>query len=121
MIGIYKITNKITGKIYIGLSIDIYRRFYEHQTKGETSRIPVDVAIQKYGKDKFSYEVLEECSIDELNQKETFWIKKLNAIENGYNCSEGGNQQSIGENNGKAKLTEKDVIEIRKAYNNHLK
>ena len=121
MIGIYKITNKINGKIYIGQSNDIYRRFYEHQTKGETSRIPVDVAIQKYGKDKFSYEVLEECSIDELNQKETFWIKKLNAIENGYNCSEGGNQQSIGENNGKAKLTEKDVIEIRKAYNNHLK
>ena len=121
MIGIYKITNKINGKIYIGQSNDIYRRFYEHQTKGETSRIPVDVAIQKYGKDKFSYEVLEECSIDELNQKETFWIKKLNAIENGYNCSEGGSQQSIGENNGKAKLTEKDVIEIRKAYNNHLK
>lgn len=121
MIGIYKITNKINGKIYIGQSNDIYRRFYEHQTKGGTSRIPVDVAIQKYGKDKFSYEVLEECSIDELNQKETFWIKKLNAIENGYNCSEGGNQQSIGENNGKAKLTEKDVIEIRKAYSNHLK
>ena len=121
MIGIYKITNKINGKIYIGQSNDIYRRFYEHQTKGGTSRIPVDVAIQKYGKDKFSYEVLEECSIDELNQKETFWIKKLNTIENGYNCSEGGNQQSIGENNGKAKLTEKDVIEIRKAYNNHLK
>ncbi len=121
MIGIYKITNKINGKIYIGQSNDIYRRFYEHQTKGESSRILVDAAIQKYGKDKFSYEILEECSINELNQKETFWIKKLNAIENGYNCSEGGDQQSIGENNGRSKLTEQDIIEIRKAYNNHLK
>ena len=47
MIGIYKITNKINGKIYIGQSNDIYRRFYEHQTKGETSRITVDVNIKK--------------------------------------------------------------------------
>ena len=121
MIGIYKITNVQNNKIYVGQSNDIYRRFYEHQTKGESSRIPVDVAIQKYGKNSFTYEVLEECTIDELNEKETFWIKKLNAIKDGYNCSEGGDQQSIGENNGRSKLTEKDVIEIRKAYNNHLK
>lgn len=121
MIGIYKITNKINGKIYIGQSNDIYRRFYEHQTKGASSRIPIDVAIQKYGKDKFLYEVLEECPISELNQRETFWIKKLNTVKDGYNCSEGGNQQSIGKNNGRAKITEQDVINIRLAYKNHLK
>ena len=121
MIGIYKITNVKNNKIYVGQSNDIYRRFYEHQTKGESSRIPVDVAIQKYGKDSFIYEVLEECDITELNQKETFWIRKLNAIKDGYNCSEGGEQQSIGENNGRSKLTEQDIIEIRKAYNNHQK
>lgn len=121
MIGIYKITNLKNNKIYVGQSNDIYRRFQEHQTKGESSRIPVDIAIQKYGKESFTYEVLEECDITELNEKETFWIKKLNAIENGYNCSEGGEQQSIGENNGRSKLTEKNVIEIRKAYNNHEK
>lgn len=45
MIGIYKITNVKNNKIYVGQSNDIYRRFYEHQTKGEFSRIPVDVAI----------------------------------------------------------------------------
>ena len=121
MIGVYKITNVKNNKIYIGQSSDIYRRFQEHQTKGKSSRIPVDVAIQKYGKDSFTYEILEECNIAELNEKETFWIKKLNAIENGYNCSESGEQQSIGKNNGRSKLTEEDVIEIRKAYNNHLK
>lgn len=121
MIGIYKITNKINQKIYIGQSNDIKRRFQEHQIVGAKSRIPVDVAIQKYGKDNFLYEVLEECSISELNEKESYWITKLDAIKNGYNCSVGGNQQSIGENNGKAKLTEQDVINIRIAYNNHLK
>lgn len=121
MIGIYKITNIKNNKIYVGQSNNIYRRFREHQTKGESSKIPVDIAIQKYGKDSFTYEILEECNITELNEKETFWIKKLNAIKNGYNCSEGGEQQSIGENNGRSKLTEQDVIKIRKAYNNHLK
>lgn len=121
MIGIYKIENKINGKIYIGQSNNIQRRFQEHQTKGASSRIPVDVAIQKYGKDNFTYEIVEETTIDRLNEAEEYWIKYFNTIETGYNCSYGGNQQSIGENNGKSKLTEKDVIEIRKAYNNHLK
>ena len=61
MIGIYKITNNINGKVYIGQSNNIQRRFSEHQTKGESSRIPIDVAIQKYGKENFSFEVIEEC------------------------------------------------------------
>lgn len=121
MIGIYKIENKLNGKFYIGQSNNIERRFQEHQTKGKESRIPVDVAIQKYGKENFIFSVVEETTLDKLNEAEEYWIKKLNAIEKGYNCSEGGSQQSIGENNGRAKLTEQDVIEIRKAYANHLK
>lgn len=121
MTGIYKITKKENGKCYIGQSNDCERRFKEHQTKGVSSRIPVDIAIQKYGKDAFTYEIIETCSIEELNQKEQYWIKYYNSIEEGYNCSEGGNQQSIGTNNGRSKLTEEDVIEIRNAYKNHLK
>lgn len=121
MIGIYKITKKTTGKSYIGQSNNIERRFSEHQTKGSASRIPLDLAIQKYGKEAFTYEVLEECSIEELNQKEQYWINYYHTNVDGYNCNEGGNQQSIGENNPRAKLTENDVIQIRKAYNAHLK
>ena len=48
MIGIYKITKKENGKSYIGQSNNIERRFAEHRTKGESSRIPLDIAIQKY-------------------------------------------------------------------------
>lgn len=121
MIGIYKITNKLNGKSYIGQSNNIERRIKEHQTKGASSRIPLDIAIQKYGKDNFIYEVIEEVLPEQLNERESFWIKYYNTVETGYNCSEGGDQQSIGENNGKAKITEADVIEIRKAYNSHLK
>lgn len=121
MIGIYKITNNINGKIYIGQSNNIQRRFSEHQTKGEQSRIPVDIAIQKHGKENFSFEVIEECSIEQLNEKETKWITYFNSVENGYNCSIGGNQQSIGSNNGRAILTEDEVKIIRKAYSEHLR
>lgn len=119
MIGIYKITNNINGKIYVGQSNNIQRRFLEHKNRGATSRIHVDIAIQKYGKENFSFEVIEECTIEQLNQKEMYWISYFNSVENGYNCSVGGGQQSIGSNNGRAILTEDEVKIIRAAYNNH--
>lgn len=121
VIGIYKITNKNTGKSYIGQSNDIERRFKEHQIVGERSRIPVDVAIQKYGKDSFTYEIVEQCAIEDLNIKEEYWIAYYDTMNNGYNCNPGGNQSSIGENNGRAKLTIDDVYKIRLAYKDHKK
>ena len=121
MIGIYKITNKENGKAYIGQSNNIERRFLEHCYKGEKARIPLDIAIQKYGKDAFNFEILEECPLEKLNQKEAYWIKYYNTVETGYNCSEGGDQQSVGKNNGRSKLTEEDIVNIRKAYANHEK
>ena len=121
MIGIYKITNKKTGKSYIGQSNDIERRFKEHQQKGASSRIPLDVAIQKYGKDTFDYEVIEECDLSQLNEKEEYYIQLYDTKNNGYNCNDGGNQQSIGLNNGRAKLSEEDVKIIRCAYRDHKK
>lgn len=119
MIGIYKITNKTSGKSYIGQSNDIARRFKEHQRGRIETRIPVDVAINKYGFDAFTYTIIEECSIDQLNTQEEYWIKFYNTKTFGYNCSDGGNQQSIGENNGRAKMTETDIKKVRIAYAQH--
>lgn len=116
MIGIYKITNKINGKKYVGQSNNINRRFSEHCLRSE---IPIDIAIQKYGKENFIFEVLEECSLDELNSKETYWIEKENAFKDGYNCNVGGEQATSGEGNGRSKLSTEDIIVIRKAYNDH--
>lgn len=120
MIGIYKITEKKNpNNFYIGQSNDIERRFKEHIYKTyEQSRIPFDEEITKKGKDAFLFEVLEICSINELNDKEKYWIKKLNAVNSG-NKNEGGLTDVIGEHNPKAKLTEQDVIRIRQAYANH--
>ena len=121
MIGIYKITNKSNGKMYIGQSNDIQRRFYEHQTKGESSRIPLDIEIKELGKDAFTYEVLEECEISQLNEREAYWEVYYNAREVGYNKNKCGQTNLYGENNPNCKLTESDIYFIRHSYNQHKK
>lgn len=120
MIGIYKITEKENPTMfYVGKSNDIQRRFKEHIYKSyEQSKIPFDDYIDKKGKDAFNYEILEECSLEELNEKEKYWINFLHATESG-NKFEGGLSDVVGTHNPRAKLTEEDVISIRKAYNNH--
>ena len=71
MIGIYKITEKENPTMfYVGKSNDIERRFKEHIQKSYTqSRIPFDDYISEKGKDAFTYEVLEECSLEEFYLK----------------------------------------------------
>lgn len=121
MIGIYLITNKLNGKKYVGQSNDIERRFKEHCYPGRYKNgYPIDVAIHVDGKENFDFSVLEECSIEELNQKETYWIEKLQTYKKGYNCNLGGDQFSIGEQNSNASLTEDEVKQIRQDYANHL-
>ena len=119
MIGIYKITNKMNGKTYIGQANNIDRRFLEHCQKGESSRIPLDAAIKKYGRANFTLEILEECSLDKLNSRESYWIKHYDTVRKGYNCNPGGDNGQVGSSNSNSKLTEEDVILIRKAYNEH--
>lgn len=120
MIGIYKITEKENPNMfYVGKSNDIERRFKEHKTKTyEQSRIPFDGYIKEKGIDAFIYEVLEECKIEELSEKEKYWVDKLNAKASG-NKFDGGLRDVIGSHNPNAKLTEEDVKKIRIAYNNH--
>ena len=122
MIGIYKITEKENPDMfYVGKSNDIERRFNEHIRRDyKQSRIPFDGYIKEKGKDAFIYEILEECSIEELSEREKYWTDKLQATKSG-NKFDGGLTDVVGSNNPKAKLTEEDIIYIRKAYNNHEK
>ncbi|MBR1397428.1 MAG: GIY-YIG nuclease family protein [Selenomonadaceae bacterium] len=88
---IYKIKNKINGKIYVGQTQrELEERMKEHQRNSRPCYI--DRAIKKYGIENFSVEVIEECDIlDELNEREIFWIRELNCkYSNGYNLSDGG-------------------------------
>lgn len=88
-IGIYQITNNLNKKQYIGQSIDIENRILSHfRTKDNCY---IHQAIQKYGKENFSYKIIEICSKDELDEREKYYIKKYNTLRpNGYNLTEGG-------------------------------
>ncbi len=116
MIGIYKITNKLNGKTYIGQTDNIERRLAEHKQKRKQT---IDNYINVIGVENFDFEIIEECNIEELDEKEQYYINKYDTKENGYNYQDGGFNNSSGEGNGRAILTEADVIRIRTAYKNH--
>lgn len=118
MQGIYKITNKLNNKIYIGQASNLEERINEHKQK---RFIPIDMWINMLGVENFNFEIIEECSDDEIDEKEQYYIQQYNSTnENfGYNKQISGFNNSIGEGNRRAKLTYEDIIEIRKAYANH--
>ena len=76
MIGIYLITNKVNGKKYVGQSIDIEERWKDHIWASKKSKLLIYRAMRKYGIDNFDFSILEECSIDKLDEREIYWIKK---------------------------------------------
>lgn len=91
---IYKITNIINNKSYIGQTIqNVKERFYQHcatKCSKEVLNMTIHKAIMKYGKDNFIIEVIEETDKENLNDREIYWIKYFNTYYNGYNSTEGG-------------------------------
>lgn len=91
---IYVITNKITGKKYVGQTTkDTYDdRWNEHRYPCKACKSLIGKAVRKYGKENFSIEVIDNAiTTDELNKKEIYWIKELNTVSpKGYNISYGG-------------------------------
>lgn len=90
MIGIYLITNKVNGKKYVGQSIDIEERWKSHIWESKKSEYIIHRAMRKYGIDNFDFSILEECSVDKLNEREIYWISELDTYNNGYNMTIGG-------------------------------
>ena len=95
MIGIYKITNKITGKSYIGQSINIEYRFKQHKSnalsvnnKDYNSDFYSD--LRNLGEDNFQFDILEECEPIFLDEKEIYYIDYYDTYHNGYNRTCGG-------------------------------
>lgn len=90
MIGIYKITNLINGKCYIGQSINILQRWKQHRTNYQTREEALYLAMRKYGINNFAFEVIEECREEELDSKEKYYIHYYDSYNNGYNLTHGG-------------------------------
>lgn len=124
MIGIYKITNTINGKIYVGQSVNIEERLAEHKLipfrqNRSTYYYPLYVDMRQYGITNFTFEILEECKREELNQKEQLYITLYNSYNNGYNQTPGGDSKATGDTSNHHILTQQQVIDIRTRYNNH--
>ena len=86
---IYKITNLLSGKSYIGQTVNFEQRKKDHLKAKDNYSI--HKALRKYGKENFSWELLEEnVPQNLLNEREIYWIKYYNTYFNGYNETKGG-------------------------------
>jgi len=115
---IYKITNLINGKIYVGQDMANNPNYFGSGTRILTS-------IKKHGKENFIKEIIEICSsLEELDEREIFWIKELDSTNRsiGYNICEGGRsyRSMRGENNPRygIKLSEETKQKIREKRKN---
>ena len=87
MIGIYKIISPL-GKIYIGQSIDIDYRFNSYKKLKCKAQLRIYNSFIKYGVYNHIFEVIEECNIDLLNERERYWQDYYNVLsKNGLNCN----------------------------------
>lgn len=93
---IYKVTNKADGKVYIGKTNNLPKRKNEHYNDTRNLHL-FSRALHKYGKDNFTWEVLEHSlkTLEDANVRERYWIKKYRSYfkwknSNGYNMTKGG-------------------------------
>lgn len=104
---IYKHTNKINGKSYIGQTVQTMEQRLKQHLKNKKNHNFIN-AINKYGIDEFHSEIIEEVDENKLDEKEIYWIAYCNTYNNGYNMTEGGDgftstqrKKYISENYGK--------------------
>lgn len=124
--GIYCITNRINGKQYVGQSINIENRFKQHIESNTCSEI--HNAIVEYGVANFKFEIIVECSEQELDEQEVKFIRLLDSYANGYNQTLGGQHRVFNVEYDYKTLSEmeqelkdkKTIIKSLKQKNNHL-
>ena len=96
---IYKIYNDINNKLYIGKTLStIEERFKQHchdKTSRKCEKRPLYNAMNKYGEEHFHVELIEECDVDLLSQRECYWIEFYDTYHNGYNATKGGDGRQL--------------------------
>lgn len=117
---VYKATNKINGKVYIGQTVyTLEKRKKEHEKAGKYKYCNgiFDKAIQKYGKENFDWEIIDTAkSIDELNKKESYYILLYHATD----LSLGYNLKNTGENSFLSDDTKKKIGDAQRGELNHM-
>lgn len=96
---IYKITNDINNKIYIGQTVNtIEKRWRQHKcnsTKEYFSQVVLYKAINKYGIEHFHIEEIEKVENGKLDEREKYWIKYYDSYNHGYNSTIGGREVAL--------------------------
>lgn len=93
---IYKITNKITGKMYIGQTNNYKRRIQQHLNRAKNKHTELYNDIRKYGNDAFEFSIIDETNSDEeLNKLEQYYINLYHTDVDGYNIKSGGNVMHV--------------------------
>ena len=105
---IYKITNDINDKVYVGKTENsLEKRFAEHckdSQKREEEKRPLYAAMRKYGVEHFSIELVEECNIEIVSLREQYWIGFYKGYTEGYNATLGGD--------GKAYINRQEIFDL---------
>jgi group I intron endonuclease len=88
---IYRFTNKLNGKVYIGKTVDIEDRYRQHirSAKNKPSQA-IHFAIAKYGIENFTFDILHKADVSMLDELEMAEIEKHNSYHDGYNNTHGG-------------------------------
>ena len=95
--GIYKITNQLNNKVYIGQSVDVHSRLTNHIKAaigiGTIAHQLVHEAMAADGIENFTFELVEKCDKNQLNKKEKLWIETYASDKYGYNRTAGGSKE----------------------------
>lgn len=115
---IYKITNLINGKVYIGQTIvALNKRWKQHCNDKRAGRVSlIGQSIKRHGKENFTIEIVDlSDTYEDLNKKEIEYIKKFNSLSpSGYNLREGGNQAGFSDRaRAKMSLSQKKLAKKR--------
>ena len=89
--GIYKITNLTNNKVYIGQTTNFHQRKLDHFKKTAVNQRPINLHrdMKKVGVDKFSMALLEECSVEDLDNREKYWTDRYSKDHEMYNIVSG--------------------------------
>ena len=119
--GIYMWTSP-SGKSYIGQTVNLKKRYNSFLRFNKNySGDKINNARKKYNNERdWEYKVLEYCDVNELDEREKYYIALYDTINNGYNCESGGNENKIVSDESKQKMSEAMKGENNPMYGKHL-